>query len=724
MSSAFDRLKEEFLTESEETLAAFRADILLLGAETDARIAGTPAGAASSSGAIDRVFRTAHSLKGVLGMFGLDAMARVAHSLENVLEAMRSGQLEPDPAAIDDLLEASESLHELQGRARASESVDPASVDAVVARLDARHPEAAGLAPSPEDPIARAIAGLPEANVEPLRSAHARGDTVALVELSTPEDGAAARLADVVRAIRSWGVVHTIVEAPDPGATGDPAPQENAAPRKLRLVVSGAGSFFALAKGVGAYGAEVVTGDAGRALASPGAPDLAGTRAPISAGAADHRASSASSPATASTAGSEGSAALPPAAAPAQAAPSTEAAPTIRVRIDRVDGLLRAHAGILQAKCALDECAAGALERPHDRMRRTELLQSLRALDRKVRELQEEVLEVRLVSVGSLFPKLERAVWSAARDTGKRAALIASGGEVEVEKEIVDELWAPLLHLVRNAVDHGIEEAAVRRARGKHEAGTIRLAARSEGSAAVIEVADDGGGIDLPRVLDKGRARGFFGAQETPSPREIQDLLFHPGFSTRDDVSPLSGRGVGLDAVREAVARLGGGVEMDSGPEGTRFRIRVPTTRAILSGLLVRASGETFVLPLAPIARVVKVRPEEVEAGYGGEHVLLEDETIAVEDLGRLLGRRPVDRSKQYVTGVLLVGMGRRTLLLVDGVGARRDVVTQGLGAVRDRARGVVGSTELGDGRTLLLLDPSALLDSGAARRAPTEAGA
>jgi two-component system chemotaxis sensor kinase CheA len=345
-------------------------------------------------------------------------------------------------------------------------------------------------------------------------------------------------------------------------------------------------------------------------------------------------------------------------------------------------------------------------------MRRTELAQSLRALGRKIGCLQEEILEVRLVSMSTLVPKLERVVWSTAKECGKPAKLVAAGLDVEVDKGIVDALFPALVHLVRNAVDHGVESEAERAAYGKDRSGTIRLQARSNGTVATIEVSDDGSGIDMHRVQARARERGLLPRDREPSREEILEILFHPGFSTREEATAVSGRGVGLDVVRDVLSNLGGSLEVETDLGGTIFRLRVPTTLAILPGLLVSAGGQSFVLPMAALTQVVKIRPSQVENKEEGEIVRVDGREIPAIDLGSTLGIAAVDRSGARILALVLSCGGRSAALLVDAVGARRDVVTQGLGFLRSEIPGVVGSTELGDGKTLLLLDPAAILES------------
>lgn len=692
MSQAFDRLKEEFLGEAEETLATFRRDLQELH---------DGAGSSPEPTLVDRVFRTAHSLKGVLGMFGLDDMAQVAHAMESLLEEIRGGRLIPEKATSDVLLEANETLHLLLEVAAGRASSESASIGAILRKLVEETARAAPEAPAPDDPLVMAWEHLSLEVRQKLHDVVDAGDTVVLVECA----GVAAedeRLSMIQHAIESWGVVRSLV--PGPARDGETV-------ARLRWVVSGSAGLFGLMKAVGPHQAEVLPCETERVLRyfskehAPSQPEEVVSEAHPGAASFD---GGHPEPNTESVA---------PEKDPSANASSLSS--TLRVRIERVDRLLQALAGILHSKRVLENAAAVLSEVCDDRLAITELGQTLRTLDRRIRAMQNEVLEVRLVSLGSLFPKLERIAWSAAREAGKSVKLVQEGGAVEVDKEIVDALLAPLAHGLRNAIDHGIEDEAARVAAGKSTQGRVLLRARSEGAMAVVEICDDGAGVDLARVLGKGRARQLLPLDREPTRAEILEVLFHPGFSTRDEISSLSGRGVGLDAVRDAVQAFGGTVELETGPSGTTMRLRLPTTRAILEGLVVHVAGQAFVVPVSPLVQVVKIRASEVENGRERGHLEVQGEELPFADLAEALElSRPPESVSQARPALIFEWAGKRGILLVDRVGTRGDVVTQGLGLATSRLAGVVGSTEIGEGRALLLLDPAALLESAIKRRA------
>jgi two-component system chemotaxis sensor kinase CheA len=379
--------------------------------------------------------------------------------------------------------------------------------------------------------------------------------------------------------------------------------------------------------------------------------------------------------------------------------------------VERVDRLLSELGDLVQAHLGLEVSSRGVLDWVPDRMRRTLFRQSLRNVDRRIRSLRQEILRIRMVSLGPLFQRLERTVRETARATGKEARLVTSGDGEELDKRVVEALTEPLVHLVRNAVDHGLEDSATRTALGKRLPGRVLLAAHTEGSHTVLEVSDDGRGIDWARVEEKAVERGLLEPGSRPDAEHLRDLLFRPGFSLRASVTEISGRGVGLDAVRDSITRLGGLLDVRSDGTGTSFRLRIPTTLSVTRSLLVEAAGEPFFVPLSCVSRVDRIPVERIERVDGEEVVLLEDRVVPVVDLGAALGLEPVDRGRERVPAVELGIADRRRILLVDRLAGQREIVVRSLGSVLPAVPGIAGSTELGDGRTVLILDPAALIE-------------
>lgn len=339
-------------------------------------------------------------------------------------------------------------------------------------------------------------------------------------------------------------------------------------------------------------------------------------------------------------------------------------------------------------------------------------------------ELRAEVTRARMIPIGRLFARLERPVRDMARAAGKEVVLEVTGGAVELDSAVIEQIADPLLHLAGNAIVHGLEAPDERRARGKPAAGRLVLAAAQRGGAIHVEVADDGRGIDVERIRRWARDRGLGGPDrlDQPGPRDLVDLIFLPGFTTAERVTRAAGRGVGMDVVRTNVSRLGGDVEVETHPgAGTRFTLRLPLTIAIADAFLVRAGGERLAVPVAAVRRVLRLGPDDVETEGGSAVVAFEDERVSVLDLGDLLLGRPGGPAPGP-RPALAVRAGRRTLVLaVDELLGKDEIVVKGLGFLE----GVgpwAGATVGGEGGVVLLLDPARLPELAPAGRPQAEA--
>jgi two-component system chemotaxis sensor kinase CheA len=347
-----------------------------------------------------------------------------------------------------------------------------------------------------------------------------------------------------------------------------------------------------------------------------------------------------------------------------------------------------------------------------------ELDRTLTSTDRRTRQatadLQEEVLSVRMLPVSAVFDSLPRLVRELGRGLGKEAGLEVVGGETEVDRAVLEQMRGPLTHLIRNALDHGLETPDVRERAGKPRAGTISVAASQRGGTLVVEFRDDGAGIDAEAVKASAVARGAIGKAEAASmgARDAVALIFQPGLSTSRDITDLSGRGVGLDVVRESVERLQGTVEVDTRLGlGTTFTLTLPVTVATTQCLLVRSGGQTFGLPLSGVGRILRLRPQDAAQNQGRRVLLIDDEPVVVTSLAALLG---VDREEEAWTdvrpGVLLYSSERRVAVLVDEVLGSPEVVVKNLPAPLVRVSGVGGATILGSGETILVLSAGDLV--------------
>jgi chemosensory pili system protein ChpA (sensor histidine kinase/response regulator) len=335
-------------------------------------------------------------------------------------------------------------------------------------------------------------------------------------------------------------------------------------------------------------------------------------------------------------------------------------------------------------------------------------------------ELEDRLMGLRMVPLSNLATRLHRTVRTAAAQLGKAAELVLEGENTGLDKTVLEEMADPLLHLLRNAVDHGIEPADLRQAQGKPARGQIRLRACHEGNQVVLQISDDGAGINLERVRAVAVQRGFVSSSDAGqlAEEDLYALLFRPGFSTAAEVSEISGRGVGLDVVRARIHKLKGTLVLDSRPgQGTTFTVRLPLTLAITRALLVKARQETFALPLDAVRQILRVEQADIEK-VGQEPVLrIDGQAYPVVFLDRALNLPQAAEDRVRRPPVLLLGAGgKQVALVVDGLLGGREIVVKSLGSHLRHVHGVTGATLLGDGRVVLILNPAELLREPPAR--------
>ncbi|MFP2961299.1 chemotaxis protein CheW [Myxococcus sp. 1LA] len=392
---------------------------------------------------------------------------------------------------------------------------------------------------------------------------------------------------------------------------------------------------------------------------------------------------------------------------------------TVRVDIGRLDGLINMVGELLLIKANLQRLAESARQDGAVALSKLfgqELARETRGLERKLEALQEGLLEARMVPVGQVFDKLARLVRRITREAGKEIELAISGGEVELDKLIVEELSDPLMHLIRNAIDHGVESPDARLAAGKPRRAVVGLRAEQKGNHVVIEVSDDGAGIDEVRVREVAITRGIitFSQAQEMSRRELLNLIFQPGFSTARSVSELSGRGVGLDVVKNNLGNLSGIIDVWSERgKGTAFHLTLPVTLAIIRALLVGVSGRTYAVPLNSVLEIISVQPKDIRTVERREVLDLRGQTLPFVRLARMFAvpERPVSRHFVVVVGLAQERLG----IAVDELHGQQDIVTKPLGGRLQSVRGISGATDLGNRRTVLVLDVAALLEEGMA---------
>jgi two-component system chemotaxis sensor kinase CheA len=386
---------------------------------------------------------------------------------------------------------------------------------------------------------------------------------------------------------------------------------------------------------------------------------------------------------------------------------------TLRVDVDRLDRMLRLAGEIAISRGRLREMldrAEGARD----------ALETHREGDRLFLDLQEQIMEARLVPLGPVFRRHQRTVRDVALAVGKQVALVVEGDEVEVDMTVVEHMRDPLTHMIRNAIDHGIEAPEVRARRGKDPCGRITLRARRDSGSIVIEIEDDGGGLDLERIRETGAARGLDTAHMRDA--ELRNLIFTSGFSTAEAVTDLSGRGVGMEVVRRNVDLLRGTIAVESRPEaGTTVSIRVPLTLAIIDGFQVSAGAETYVVPLDAVVECMELPAEAGDRAAACGVIDVRGDAVPFLRLGGLFGLASGAAARENV--VVVKHEERLTGIAVDALLGQSQTVVKPLSKIFRGLPGVAGSTILGDGRVALILDVPALMREATLRQAERTGG-
>jgi two-component system, chemotaxis family, sensor kinase CheA len=607
--------------------------------------------APGDSESLHAVFRAVHSIKGSGGMFGLEEVVRFAHDFESLLDDLRNHLVPVTGPLTGLLLEASDILKGLVAAARAG-TEPPPGVAPLIERLASVRsgsvPDPAAAAP----PAEAAPAGRRVWNIR-FRPASAIFDTGMDPHL-------------VLRDLTSLG--QTLAVRLDTGALPRLAaldPNVCYLGWELRLDSDAGEDRIRDAFAFVEDGAEIAVS----AEAEPAPPDS--------------RPSSVAAPETA------------PHHAPREIS-------TVRVATAKVDKLVD-----LVGELVIAQSVAGQILSHFEAVRLQELREAFTALERNTRELQERVMAVRMQPVGGVFSRFPRVVRDLAAANGKQIALEVSGEETELDKSVIERLADPITHLVRNSADHGIETPEQRRVAGKPDQGVIRLQAYHEGGNVVVEVSDDGRGLDGARIRAKALERGLIAASDSLTDEETQSLIFRPGFSTAEKVTDLSGRGVGMDVVRRNVESLNGAIGVRSLPgRGASFRIRLPLTLAILDGLLLRIGSATFVLPLVSIVESIRPRRDDLRSlAGGGQVVSVRGEALPLLRLHLLFGVPDAITDPAAAAVVIVEHENRRLALLVDELLGQQQVVVKSLEAHFHKVDGAMGATILGDGRVALILD-------------------
>lgn len=391
----------------------------------------------------------------------------------------------------------------------------------------------------------------------------------------------------------------------------------------------------------------------------------------------------------------------------------------VRVDIEKLDRILNTISELNLARSATNRIAAEMKETYGHTPLVVDVFKISQTFERKIADLKEQVLEIRMIPVGQIFSRLGQVIRRYSRDSGKQIELTLYGEDTEIDKYLAEEIVDPLMHIVRNAIDHGIETPEERKRAGKKETGTIILKAFQRGNHVVIEARDDGAGIDLEKVKKKGLEKGLLDPGNGLSDREILDFIFMPGFSTKATVSEISGRGVGMDVVKQKLSSLGGFVDVETERgRGTTFILTVPITLAILKALIVRIGAQRFAIPLTSMSESLLIEHREVQTIEGKEVYNLRGEMLPMVSIARMFGLEGDVSERSYA---VVVGYGERRLgLFVDELIGQHEVVIKSLGGYFSGLRGFAGAAEIGKHEVILVIDVESVIEESLFRQRAT----
>jgi len=636
---------------------------------------------------LNAIFRAAHSIKGGAATFGcFQHLAGTTHLLENLLDEIRRGEMTLRADMVDIFLETKDVLKSQLDTYRAAQEPDEAVYEricAVLRQLAQEHGAApAAFAP----PAAQAQSAAPAVAAAPVPAAASAAADTGLpfqVRISRVSDKDAQALLDemgnlgrVLAHDRAGGGLTVWV---DSTCAGDD--------------IEAVCCFI-----VNADQLEV------QRAAPPSAPPAP----PAPPAAADEPAP----PAPAA-----GPAAKAP-RAPAAAAPADKESTSIRVGVEKVDQIINLVGELVITQAMLAQTASTLDPVLHDR-----LLNGMEQLERNARDLQEAVMSIRMMPMDYVFSRFPRLVRDIAVKMGKQIELQTYGRATELDKSLIERIIDPLTHLVRNSLDHGIETPEKRVAAGKDPVGQLILSAEHNGGNIVIEVSDDGGGLNREKILKKALAQGLPVSEHTPDD-EVWQLIFAPGFSTAEQVTDISGRGVGMDVVRRNIQDMGGHVQLSCVPgEGTTTRIVLPLTLAILDGMSVRVGDETFILPLNHVTESLQPSEDQMYSVAGNERVMqVRGEYLPLVELHRVFGVQGAQADPTQAIAVIMQAQDRRFALLVDHLVGQHQVVVKNLESNYRKVPGVSAATILGDGSVALIVDVFALARANREKWAQPEA--
>lgn len=679
-----ETFRQTYLEESFEGLDVMEAGLLDLSP-------GTP-----DNEKINEIFRAAHSIKGGSGTFGFTEIIDFTHVLETLLDEMRDGRRDVTQEATDTMLQAVDVLRDMMTRLQNHEEIDEVRASEVQKDMEA----ILNGGSVDSDPSASEMQSTEENQTT---SSTASGSWVIDI---VPEKELLQTGNEPIRIFRELETLGEISVSADDSELPDVAelnPED--LHLKWQVTLTGEGIDEEDVKEV----FEWIDGD-GAEVTITAPSTMASASSTANAEPAPEPVVAETPAATQPKADVKKPAA---AAKPAQAASAPKQDSSIRVDLSKIDQLVNLVGELVITQSMLSQFGEQA-EQNEDSDWADKLKEGLTHLERHTRDLQESVMNIRMLPVSFAFNRMPRIVHDVSKKLGKSINLVMEGENTELDKTMLEALTDPLVHIVRNSIDHGVESPEVRLEAGKPETGTVKMAAFHQGGNILIQITDDGAGINADKVRQKAIEKGVIEEDHKMSEEEVIDLIFHPGFSTADVISDVSGRGVGMDVVRRNIRGLGGSVEVKTEKgHGSVFTIRLPLTLAILDGQLAKVGSETYVFPLVSIVESIQVDKSLVK-GIAGQTELykLRDSYIPVIRLHQKLGIKDARTDLEEGLLVVVEDGGKRAGIFVDDLLGQQQVVIKSLESNFMKISSIAGATILGDGTVSLILDVTETLAS------------
>lgn len=656
---------------------------------------------------VQSIFRSAHTLKGMSATMGFEDLAALTHEMENVLDLVRNGKLIMDSFIFDTLFKGLDAL-EAMVQDIVGGGTGKADVTAIVASLQQ-------ILKSDYSP---AKAGQAD-TAEPASATGAATDSVSVlldefqasILLQSIEAGVQAyhikvtiRDSCLLKAVRAY-MVFEVLEKNGEVIKSDPSVQDIEQDKfdfTFSVFIISGTAQEELQNQI--LNISEIEDAAVTALDEESLSMLSAAPAAAAAEAIEAPAAAVEPPADKPTMVPAKEAA--PARAQTSPAPAANVSRTIRVDIDRLDTLMNLFSELLIDRVRLEQLSS--------EIKRTDLTETVEHMARVSSDLQSIVLKLRMVPVDSVFNRFPRMIRDLAKSLDKKIDLVITGADTELDRTVIDEIGDPLVHLLRNSVDHGLETVEERFAAGKPEVGTIYLRAYHSGNHVFIEVEEDGRGINQEKVLKTAIKNGVVTEEQAKqlTSDEINHLIFAPGFSTADKISDISGRGVGLDVVKSKITSLGGNVTLESAfGKGSKFSVQLPLTLSIISAMLIKLGSEKYAIPLSSIVETGIIRKEQIKNIHGNRMIEFRSSIIPLVSLSKVLESPDFNDEEEDETEIVVVRKGEKwAAVTVDEFIGQSEIVLKSLGKYLTNIEAISGATILGDGYVALIIDPNALI--------------